>query len=517
MSDFRTIDSIKSGLADCMQLAQAPAMNRLRDVLAASIRKLDEPMQLAIIGKISSSKSTLVNAILGKNELMSTGQKEVTYNVGWLKYGDSSSDIVLHFKDGRPAQKKSRKEFDKLSVESNTENLDEISYIETFDDSEILKTINIIDTPGLDALRGKDSQNTLDFISKVRPDAVVMLFTHSVSESILDVVRQFNAGSDFTPLNAIGVLSKIDVLWQETIPRTKSALEIGKKMVENKMKKDLTIKKSLFNLYPISALLFMASSTITAADIDSIGQAYNESPENWCKMLNSMPKFLGDAACSMSIEARKQLGNKLGLYGIYLITQRFKQGGDTSLSAIKQLFFTESGASEFSKSLHNHFGSRAKLIKIESIYQHLIQEIRRLKASSQDVTVRSLLLNLEQKISDIFSSFVHEHKEYEMLNAIYGGELELDDDVVEEFKCLCGERGDSAPAKLGIATVTDVNELLNVALSRERFWRKNIALEPDPEEREWMNVILKSYSLLRNKISEMKYRYEQAKSFLYNE
>ena len=104
-----------------------------------------------------------------------------------------------------------------------------------------------------------------------------------------------------------------------------------------------------------------------------------------------------------------------------------------------------------------------------------------------------------------------------MLNAIYCGELELDDDVVEEFKCLCGERGDSAPAKLGIATMTDVNELLNVALSRERFWRKNIALEPDPEEREWMNVILKSYSLLRNKISEMKYRYEQAKSFLYNE
>ena len=165
MSDSRTIDSIKSGLADCMQLAQAPAMNRLRDVLAASIRKLDEPMQLAIIGKISSSKSTLVNAILGKNELMSTGQKEVTYNVGWLKYGDSSSDIILHFKDGRPPKRKSRREFDNLSVQSNAEDLDEISYIETFDDSEILKTINIIDTPGLDALRGKDSQNTLDFIS----------------------------------------------------------------------------------------------------------------------------------------------------------------------------------------------------------------------------------------------------------------------------------------------------------------------------------------------------------------
>lgn len=517
MSDYRTIDSVKSGLSDCLQFTQAPALQRLRDVIAASIQKLDEPMQLAIIGKISSSKSTLVNAILGKNELMSTGQKEVTYNVGWLKYGDSSSDIVLHFKDERSPQRKSRREFDNLSVESSAEELDSISYIETFDDSEILKSINIIDTPGLDALRGKDSQNTLDFIAKVRPDAVVMLFTHSVAESILDVVRQFNAGSEFTPLNAIGVLSKIDVLWQETIPRTKSALEIGKKMVANKMKKDIAIKKSLFNLYPISALLYMASSTITASDIDSIGRAYNESPENWGKMLNSVPKFLGDESCSMPIEERKRLCDKMGLYGIYLITRRFKQDSDTSVSAIKSLFFTESGARDFSKSLHNHFGSRAKLIKIESVYQHIIQEIKRLQASTADVALRSSLLSLEQRIADIFSSFVHEHTEYEMLNAIYSGELILDEETVEEFKALCGEKGDSAPAKLGVTTEVDVNELLDIALSRERFWRKNIALEPDPEERQWMNVILKSYSLLRNKISEMKYSYEQAKSFLYNE
>ena len=517
MADYRTIDNIKRGLSDCLQLCQSPRMGQLREIISASIKKLDEPMQLAIIGKISSSKSTLVNAILAKNELMSTGHMEVTYNVGWLKYGDPSSDIVLHFKDGRPPKRKSRKEFEMLSVESNAEELDQISHIEVFDDSEILKEINIIDTPGLDALRGKDSQNTLDFISNVRPDAVVMLFTHSVAESILDVVQQFNAGSEFTPLNAIGILSKIDVLWQETIPRNKSALEIGKRMVDNKMRKDLTIKKSLFNLYPISALLYMASSTITEDEINQIGLAFNESPEDWCRMLNSVSKFLSDSPCLIAKEERKSLCDKLGLYGIYLITQRFKKNEDTSLSAIKSLFLAESGANDFAKTLHNHFGSRAKLIKIESVYQRVMQEIKKLKASDTDLTLRSLLLNLEQKISDIFSSFVHEHKEYEMLNAIYGGELMIDEEFVEEFKALCGEHGNSAPDKLRVKDAVDVSELLDLALSRERFWRKNIALEPDPEEREWMKVILKSYSLLRNKISEMKYKYEHAKNFLFND
>ena len=73
--------------------------------------KLLEPMQLAIIGKISSSKSTLVNAILGKDHVMATGQMEVTYNVGWLKYGDPESDIIIHHKDGSEPTRKSPSEF----------------------------------------------------------------------------------------------------------------------------------------------------------------------------------------------------------------------------------------------------------------------------------------------------------------------------------------------------------------------------------------------------------------------
>ena len=54
-------------------------------------------------------------------------------------------------------------------------------------------------------------------------------------------------------------------------------------------------------------------------------------------------------------------------------------------------------------------------------------------------------------------------------------------------------------------------------LEREKFWRQNITLEPDPEEREWMNIALKSYTLLRNAIVGMSYQYEQSKAFLFNE
>lgn len=224
MDESFKIKELEKGLLDLLTDLPNNSFPKLTLAINSSIKKLKEPMQLAIIGKISSSKSTLVNAILGKEEIMATGQKEVTYNVGWLKYGKPNSDIIIHHKDGTPNTIKSQEEFSKWSTESDNNEINNISYIEIFDEAEILKKINIIDTPGLDALRGKDSQNTLDFISKVRPDAVIMLFTHSVSENVLDIVSKYNTGSSFNPLNAIGILSKIDVLWQEDFERAKSAL-----------------------------------------------------------------------------------------------------------------------------------------------------------------------------------------------------------------------------------------------------------------------------------------------------
>ncbi len=516
MTSYYDIHSIKEGLNACLDMIPA-SMFRLASVFSASINKLDEPMQLAIIGKISSSKSTLVNALLGKDELMSTGQKEVTYNVGWLKYGKPESDIILHYKDGASPCTKKYSEFAKLSIESHEEELDRISYIETFDDSDILKEVNIIDTPGLDALRGKDSQNTLDFISKVRPDAVIMLFTHSVAENTLDVVRRFNAGSNFSPLNAIGVLSKIDVLWQETIPREKSALQIGQRVVGNKMCKDEMLRKTLFNLYPISALLFLASTTLEERDLQDIKRAYAEVPDVFRKSLNSMPKFMGEEGLPLSSTRKKELADRMGLYGLWLIAQSIKNDEDLSLEEVKKLFFRESGAEAFVRIIHNHFGSRAKIIKLESIYQHIQQTIQMVRAQAKDMTSRSMLSAIEQKVSDIFSSLVHEHNEYEMLNRVYAGELWLEDDVKDEFCRLCGERGNSAPERLGLSVGTDSHTLLNKTMEREKYWRREIAQTPDTDEKVWMNVILKSYGLLRQKIQTYQYQYTQANAFLFNQ
>lgn len=518
MEGIYDTQSIAKGLLGIMQMIPRSSLSALYSKLEDSVMRIDEPMQLAIIGKISSSKSTLVNAILGKNEIMATGQKEVTYNVGWLKYGNPDSDIVIHHKDKSPVVRKSPKEFALWSTQSHNTEIDNISYIELFDDSEILKEINIIDTPGLDALRGKDSQNTLDFIQKVRPDAVIMIFTKSVSENVLDIVRQYNAGSSFNPLNAMGVLAKIDVLWQETIERDKTALQIGERMTKNKLKKEPILQKTLFNILPISALQFLASCTLNDSTFTDLENLSRSDETQLKRAFNSVTNFLKpELELNLSIPQREHIVTTIGLYGAYLIVNSIKKGNVRDTKSARQLLWEESGAKSFMKVLHNHFGMRAKLIKMESVYQSIQQTIKSSRGQAKDITTTQLLSKVEQRISELFSSLVHEHKEYELLYQLYNNERIIDEKEKQEFFSLCGEHGSSALERLGLSTISTAQDLVDKALDREKYWRKQVALEPDPEEREWMNIILTSYSRLRQKLQLMKYQYEQSKAFLFNE
>lgn len=521
MEEGYNISGIEIELKQLLTTIPSDLLPTLYATLESSIKKLHEPMQLAIIGKISSSKSTLVNAILRKDSVMATGQMEVTYNVGWLKYGMPESDIIIHHKDGSPDSYRKPDDFLRWTIESDgrKELLDNVSYIEMFDDAEILREINVIDTPGLDAIRGQDSQNTLDFLKHVRPDAVIMLFTNSIAENTLEVVQDFNQGGNFNPLNAIGVLSKIDVLWMEDVAHNRTALQIGRRMATKTLENNPMLRKTLFNIYPISSLLFLKASTLTEEEFRLVTElAIKDKDILPCLMMSAMDFVDSDYEVSINMMQRKELLMKLDLYAIDLLIRYIQSVPDATLSGAKELLFIESGAREFMTVLHNHFGGRSKLIKMESIYQNLIHIIREERASNNRQVGKQQLLNqVEQRITDIFSASVYEHNEYEILNKIYCREMKLDDEVAEEFIHLCGEHGSSAPERLRLLDKDrTVQNMINIAYERERYWRKELNDEFDPDEKEWKRVILSSYTRLRKKLQEMDYQYNQARAFLYN-
>jgi len=125
------------------------ALERVRESLASARAHLDEPMRVAIVGQIKAGKSTLLNALLGE-DVVATGTEELTYNVNWLRYGEDAG-LVVHFKDGRPPQRRAAGELEELTRrrEEHRELLSAIAHIEVHRPNEILRTFSLIDTPGL--------------------------------------------------------------------------------------------------------------------------------------------------------------------------------------------------------------------------------------------------------------------------------------------------------------------------------------------------------------------------------
>lgn len=509
-------DRILQLLRECESILSGVEDVSLSQEIKKSQERLMQPMQLAIIGKISSSKSTLVNAILGQAEVVRTGQMEETFNVSWLKYGDSNSDINVVFKDGKVSSVPRAQWAQWASHQEKNVLKEQVKYIEVFYDHEILKDINIIDTPGLDALSQIDSKNTILFLKEVHPDAVVMLFTKSIAESTLSVLQDFqNVGAgDFnlSAMNAIGVLSKADTIWSAMEPE-KDILSIGNRVIKTTLYDQYPeVRKSLFSILPVSSLIGLSSSTINDKDYTSLKTLCSVDDSILFEMLSS-PDFFFDEEYSVDVKSseRQRLYNKFGLYGIYILIESLRRNEDVGVVFLSEVLKERSGFGKFLLTVQSHFGKRSTLIKSQSILQRILNEINRAK----QIKIGELYNAIAQAENLIVAALLslHEYKEWEYLSKYYDGKLDLTSEEAEEFVALCGERGYSASERLRCDDSKTPSQLIDIATSRALYWQKqyNIFSVIEPEKADFYKLLISSYNLLLIDIQKAVGEYTSAK------
>lgn len=512
-------DRILQLLNECKSILSVVEDMSLYNEIKKSQERLMQPMQLAIIGKISSSKSTLVNAILGQPEVVRTGQMEETFNVSWLKYGDSDSNINVVFKDGRISSVPREQWVQWTSHQEKNVLKEQVKYIEVFYNHEILKDINIIDTPGLDALSQIDSKNTILFLKEIHPDAVVMLFTKSIAESTLSVLQDFqNVGAgnfNLSAMNAIGVLSKADTIWTAMEP-DKNIISIGNKVIKTTLyDKYPEVRKSLFSILPVSSLIGLSSSTINDLDYTSLKTLSLTDDSILLEMLSS-PDFFFDEDYSVGIKSdeRRRLYNKFGLYGIYILVEALRRNEDANVAFLSELLKEKSGFGKFLLTVQSHFGKRSTLIKSQSILQRILNEVNRAKQIYKIYIGEqyNAVAQVENLIVAALLS-LHEYKEWEYLSKYYDGKLDITNEEADEFVSLCGERGYSASERLRCDDTQLPSQLIDIATKRALYWQKqyNIYSVIEPEKAEFYKLLISSYNLLLIDIQKAVGEYLSAK------
>ncbi len=145
--------------------------------LSKSIRQLDELFLLVVVGEFNAGKSAFINALLGE-AILEEGVTPTTTRIQVLKHGPRGRN---------PLEK----------------GLDEVSW-----PAPLLSQINIVDTPGTNAIHREHESLTKEFV----PRSDLVLFVTSADRPFTESERLFLEGIRDWGKKIVVVVNKIDIL-----------------------------------------------------------------------------------------------------------------------------------------------------------------------------------------------------------------------------------------------------------------------------------------------------------------
>jgi len=466
-------------------LSGAP-LQQLTESLAEARTALAGPMRVAVIGRVKAGKSTLMNALLGA-EVAPTGPEELTYNVNTFVHAPARG-LLVHFRDGRPPE---RHPFEWLRqlvdrTAGDPDMLRSIRLVEVGLPNDMLERLQLIDTPGFGSFFDTDSRNTLEFLGlttddvdgvtrehAVGADAVAYLFPRGMAAADRDLVADFEGAAigDFTPVNAIAVLTKVDAYWSAESPdEDPLAAGLG---ITKRIKAEPEVERIFFDVLPVCGLLASGASMLEPADVEALTALARLPPDELVRRLKTARRFITTPHDDIPVtpEQRAELMRRFGQYGIWLASALIRDG-ITGTPELQEQLLRRSGLGAVRDLLLSHYASRAALIKASSAVNRSRAMCSRASQESDGPAARAAAAAAGRL--EAFEVDEHAIAELALLRQFYRDDtaLGLSAAEAEELLTVSGERGGSCSSRLGVDQQTPLPDLLAIALTRLAYWRR---------------------------------------------
>ncbi len=422
------------------------------DARLATLRaRLDEPLRVAIAGRVKSGKSTLLNALVGER-LAPTDEGECTRIVTWYRDGHTY-EVLARPVTGEPRQLRFSREEDAIQVDLGELSPEEITELYVTWPSQTLRTATLIDTPGIGSLSERVSKRAWELLTtdeeETPADAVLYLMRH-LHAGDLEFLRAFQDTevSRPNPVNAIGVLSRADEIGVGRVDAMTSAGKIALRLAT-----DPNVRRVVQTVVPVAGLLAETATTLTETEVAQLRRVAQVPIQQIEDLLLTADRFVEQMPeLGLTDLERRALLERFGLFGIRLATNLLRRGATASggwagEEGRKGITATElahdlahrSGIDELKDVLTTLFFGRRDVLKSRSALLAVDALVRSVPRPGSDAVAA--------EVEEIVAS-AHPFNELRVLSAIRSGWISGKPEVVEELEQLIGGSGSAAHLRL---------------------------------------------------------------------
>ncbi|HEY9414205.1 MAG TPA: dynamin family protein, partial [Pseudonocardia sp.] len=348
--------------------------------LRTHLARFDEPLRVAIAGKVKAGKSTLLNALVGE-EIAPTDAGECTRIVTWYQDGPSPK-VLLHPRPsapgvapGAPRQLSIHRHDGALQFDLGGTAPDRVDRLTVDWPSQSLRGTTLIDTPGIDSVSVEVSARSHEFLAPsdepTAADAVVYLMRHLHAGDVRFLESFHDRGvAKATAVNTIAVLSRADEIGVGRLDALMSA-----KRIASRYRSDDKLRELCQTVVAVAGLLAQTGRTLRQAEYTALSTLSQVDRDDLDALLLSADRFVR-ADSTLTTEVRGSLLERFGLFGVRLGTTLIRQGitDPTKLSAE---LVRRSGLDDLREVLNIQFTERRDLLKARSALLALDLVLRR--------------------------------------------------------------------------------------------------------------------------------------------
>jgi energy-coupling factor transporter ATP-binding protein EcfA2 len=455
--------------------------------LAEARRRLDEPLRLALVGRVKSGKSTLLNALVGAR-IAPTDAGECTRVVTLYRYG-ATPRVLLHGTDGGSRHLPVRRAGGGLQLELGGTSPEDVASLEVDWPSADLLPATVVDTPGTASLSAGTSARTHAFLAADEgpsgADAVVFLTRQPQPEdlAVLAAFQEATGGRTAT----ITVLSRADEVGAGRLDALQAAASVARRMSG-----DPAVRAVSSAVVPVAGLLALAGRTLRQGDFTALRSLAAADQAQVARMLLTADRFVrADVPGAPPREIREGLLDRLGLYGTRL-SVTLVRAGVPDASALAEELLRRSGLVELQRLVRVQVTERGALVRAGTALQ-LLGTVLAAHPVSRAAALGAELERIRLALPDL--------DELELLARTWGPGAPFPAGAEAEGRRLLGGEGTGPAARLGLPADTPPAALRTAALDALGRWR---AVDPlaDRAAADAADVVVRSCEALLAALEE---------------